>query len=211
MAEAPKFKSALQEAEHLAQSQRETARNELAIEWGNELEPTLRAIDSHIQAMQPDRREALNAVNDKGVHRLLDAGELKKLGAEARQPPAALAELAKKDYGGDQRRALEHMMKDRRGPYWRGPDAERHQAAYRDLVRAEEAETKVVEAHYADAKNAKARDDAMAWLRTESSKVGFDEAAFVQQEIGKLIAKGVSPARARATANYFRKRLRSSR
>jgi hypothetical protein len=139
VAEAPKFKSALLEAEAMGRQQREAATNALRIEWGElgeeEYSANLRAID---QLPAGRRKEEFERFNDKGVLAMYDPVVLKRLAAEARQAPTWLAEAAKK-HGGE-KAAIEILMANRASSYWKGRDAERLQARYRDLVR--EAENK---------------------------------------------------------------------
>lgn len=206
MVEAPKFKSALLEAEAAAKEQRQVAEDTLRVEWGDvDYAANIHAINAHLDAMAPADRQKFERVNDRGIHALNDPAVLRELATAARQAPASLAEAVKK-HGGDERAAIEELMRKDRKAYRADPRIELH---YRALLDAALAEAPGVQDYYE--KTPADLEKALAYVRAASSSSGFSEAAFIRKEVAARIAKGMTPARARAVVEHVLQRARSSR
>jgi hypothetical protein len=118
-------------------SDAKAASKALRIEWGDEAASNLRVLRSYVDSLPAAEREALmHKELPDGRLALNDPATVQALVRKARAAPPALVEAAKK-HGGDDLAALREMMKNRSGPYWKGRDAERLQARYRDLLRGQ--------------------------------------------------------------------------
>jgi hypothetical protein len=94
--------------------------------WGPEFDANLKAVASYIRGYPASVQRALMhlaEISPDGTQTLLNWAKQKPIDV-AEPRPAVDGERAK----------IEAMMADRRGPYWRGPDAERLQQRYRELI-----------------------------------------------------------------------------
>lgn len=120
------------ELEELDTRDMKQAERAMRAEWGEEYATNLRLVNRYLDALPAAEREAIETERLEDGTLLLNTPEgLKRLailarggGPEARTPPA------------EELRALRAMMRNPASEYWRGPDAERHQARYRDLLRS---------------------------------------------------------------------------
>jgi len=131
-ARSAQFQKTMEEARTLARMDGEDASKAIRamrIEWGNEYEPNMRLLRAHVSRLPAAEREKLEERNAEGVLALNDPARIRELvkaargGSSQKSPADELAEL----------RA---MMANPRSAYWKGPDAERNQARYRDLLRS---------------------------------------------------------------------------
>lgn len=95
-------------------------------EWGSEFEPAVSRVVTYIRGQAPDVQPWLDAMAANSVNgaKLLD-NLARQAPFDVTEPrPAVDGELGK----------LKAMMSDHRSDYWRGPNAERNQARYRELA-----------------------------------------------------------------------------
>jgi hypothetical protein len=111
------------------------ARAALQEEWGSQFAPNLRILDNYLEDLPPSLSFALRtAYTEDGILLLNDVDAINWLLGQARGPVRGSGAAPKAP--GDERAELEAMMANARSPYWKGPQAERLQARYRDLTQA---------------------------------------------------------------------------
>jgi len=176
-----------------------------------------RIIASTIGRLSPEekKRYQSGALADGTSFRLDPETRRALVDASLATVPAALAEAAKR-HGGNQKTAIEEMMRNRSGPYWKGPDSELLQRTYRECIRsAAQAPT--------NASNASAPARSAAPAKAAGS-VSIDQVdmgrvfAYAREHrsdpkayekgIAELTGAGVSPKDAKAVADYVRSQLR---
>lgn len=108
------------------------AESVMRAEWGTEYETNRRLIDAYLRGLPQEQREKIELQpNADGVLPLNDPAELRKLVEIARgggnAAPAGKTEA-------QEFAELRAMMANPYSAYWKGRDADRHQARYRDLL-----------------------------------------------------------------------------
>lgn len=203
---APHFRSDLERNEHRDNQDRESARLGLS-DWldSGEYHSNVRLINGHLDRMpEAERAKYDGAVLENGTLALNDPATLRQLAADARTLPAGFAETANQKHGGNVLEAIEAMMGSRNGAYWKGPDAERYQTVYRDLITERESVKERLEAHYA--KNPRDYEQALQAIRENWDAPGFEK-----QSIETLISHGRTATEAHAIAAYFKARVQRAR
>jgi hypothetical protein len=111
------------EVEALDQGDAKAAETALRTEWGNEYITNVRLVSQHVDNLPETERDVIeNQPLANGYLPLNDPSFQKDL-------------LRKVRTGKEGKAEIEELMKDRGSRYWKGPDALRLQARYRDLLR----------------------------------------------------------------------------
>ncbi|MCC6208559.1 MAG: hypothetical protein IT488_10470 [Gammaproteobacteria bacterium] len=109
--------------EQLDASDAKVAESALKTEWGNEYATNVRLVSQHLDNLSETERERIE-------NEALPDGRLPL------NDPAYSADLARKARSGSETKAeIEELMRDPGSKYWKGADALRIQARYRDLLR----------------------------------------------------------------------------
>ncbi len=213
---APAFASELQAREH--RDSQDALRAEFAVAAerdSGEFENNERIIAGTIARLSPEEQERYRSgtLEDGTSLRLDPETRRAVLDAAIATTPAVLAEAAKR-HGGNQKAAIEEMMRSdpfRRGPYWRGPDADLLQRIYRDCFRDAAAESTAQASAQPNPPAPAPKPGAGVPLE----RVDWDAVrAFVVEHgrepgaeakgIALLTGSGLTPERARAVVNYAR-------
>lgn len=193
---APPFASDLQRIEYQDAQDRQHAHLALAdwqdMDGGVEYAANMRLINRHLDRMPAERRAELESGRN-----LNNPEVLRQLAAEAREAPAADLEKKAEQFGGDERKYLESLMRDRGSEYWRGPMAEELQAAYRDRVRLAHGVREWMDANYP--KDQLERD--VANFRTHRW-----DAAYEAKYVAEFKARGGTANEAFAVLEYLKSR-----
>jgi hypothetical protein len=127
----------MREAEEVDRLDRDDARRAegaLRNVWGVEYEANVRLIDQYLRTLPASKREQIEQERDAdGTLALNNPKRLRELAAWARRGPVSADGQRKTE--GEELDELRVMMRDRGSRYWKGRDAERLQARYRDLIR----------------------------------------------------------------------------
>lgn len=132
----PAFQTASEIAQEVDQADRRDARDALRVEFGDEYVANGRLMNQLLDRMSPEERERYETgLTADGKRLLNDPDTVRALAQQARSTPAVLKQ-AMQQSGLTERQQIEHWMKiPGSAPYYKGPDAERIQARYRDLLR----------------------------------------------------------------------------
>lgn len=131
---APVDSATMRQLEALDRQDRDSTRGVMRERWGSEYDANRDLVSRHLDNLPSERRAWYEGADQNGRLRLNDPETLDRLAQEARAAvPPALAQAAKEH--GSEKAALEAMIRDRTSAYWKGPDAARLQARYRDLLR----------------------------------------------------------------------------
>ena len=130
---------AADEARRLEREEVQSAEADLRASWGVEYATNRRFMGDKVRRMSPDMRLAYeNELTAEGRRLGNDPATIRQIVNEQRAAPKWFAAEAAK-YGSE-RKAFEALMRDKGSAYWRGPDKDRLQAHYRDVVRQEQLE-----------------------------------------------------------------------
>jgi hypothetical protein len=193
------FASDLQRIEARDARDLQSAALDLA-DWGDsgEWAANVRLINRRVDRLPLEQREQFNGGTTKdGTALGNDPTTLRAVAANARKSPPPLIEAAKA-HDGDEHAALQEMMRDRNGEYWRGKFNEELQARGRDLIREQQLIAKTLQSSFTQEQV----DEAIARLRPE-----MDKPEFPKRFAAALVAQGHSHTEAYAVVRYFRARL----
>lgn len=128
---------AAHEAERIERNERHAAQTKLQIEWGNEYPTAMRLLGKAVKRMPFGQRHALESeFTADGRRRGNDPDTIRAVVQRERAAPEWFGAEVQKH--GSERKAYEALMRDRSSPYYRGPDRDRLQAHYRDVLREEQ-------------------------------------------------------------------------
>lgn len=132
----PDLQAEIAESRHLDQldtNDRIAGEAVLRNEWGHDFHRNLRLVHQYIGNLPASKREAIESAQTAvGTLLLNDPVTLKQLLVNAQRTPELVAQA--RNNGTSERAEIEKMMRDRRSDYWKGPNAERFQARYRQLL-----------------------------------------------------------------------------
>lgn len=122
--------------EQRVQNKRSTE-DTLRAEWGGEYRQNMNIIegmlDTNLPSDSPLKKNILGAIEVNADYAKFIAGLARQINPVATIVPAGGNQI---NAIGDELAKLEAMMGNRGSEYWKGPMAEKHQARYRDLVKA---------------------------------------------------------------------------
>lgn len=118
--------------------------DELRQEWGAEYRMNLRVVDEFFEGLPDGLGEVLLNARDANGRQLAANAKVIRWANQMQREANPLATVLPGG-GVNSMQAMEGeitklktMMADKNGPYWKGPEAEKHQARYRDLLTAKE-------------------------------------------------------------------------
>lgn len=124
------------EIEKIDRDDSNAARAALSEAWGpSEYAFNIAAINRLLDSLPAERVAYLEDADETGRLRLNDPKILRQLAEEARRQTIPSLAQAVRETKKTERAILESWMRDRSSPYWRGAEAERLQARFRDLIR----------------------------------------------------------------------------
>ena len=162
-----------QEAERMDEADADAALNWMRGEYGPEARANFQLLRAHVDRLPESERAALEAERDTtGLHALNNPIRIRELVAKARG-------------GTETREQLEALMGNRESAYWRGPNAMRLQALYRDQLRGAPPQAKPLPADRAAVDKEIA--DIEKFMRTDRAAYYRDTAK--QERLRALYAK----------------------
>lgn len=118
--------------------------DELREEWGGEYRMNLRIVDEFFESLPDGLGELLVGARDANGRPLAANAKLARWAAQQQREANPIATVMPGG-GINSMQAMEGeitklktMMADKSGPYWKGPEAEKHQARYRELLTAKD-------------------------------------------------------------------------
>lgn len=118
--------------------------DELREEWGGEYRMNLRVVDEFFETLPDGLGEVLLSARDANGRQLAANAKVIRWAAQMQREANPIATVMPSG-GINSMQAMEGeitklktMMADKSGPYWKGPEADKHQARYRDLLTAKE-------------------------------------------------------------------------
>lgn len=118
--------------------------DELREEWGGEYRMNLRIVDEFFESLPDGLGELLVGARDANGRPLAANAKLARWAAQMQREANPIATVMPGG-GVNSMQAMEGeitklktMMADKSGPYWKGPEAEKHQARYRELLTAKD-------------------------------------------------------------------------